>query len=154
MKIIRCDERNIDQLLQVALRSIAASQYSDEQIFAWSAGFTETSLKRIMGKDIVLAVDINSVIAGFATLAERGNTEGELDLLYVDPEFSRKGVGKLLVRAIEDEARQREMDSIWVDASSAARYRLLQLGYHVHKANLKTLSGVEFQNTLMTKSFR
>jgi putative acetyltransferase len=100
-----------------------------------------------------MVVEQNGELLGFATLVERGETAGDLDLWYVNPDFKRRGVGKLLVRAIEDRARQQEMTAIWVDASQPATHRLEQLGYRLHDDYKKTVNGVIFYNNWMLKRF-
>ena len=142
-----------DEFVRIARDGIAASGYTEEQIAAWSAGFTTETMLNAISQSISLVVEVNGEIAGFATLVDRGEDSGAMDLFYVDPKFARRGVGKLLVRAIEDEARQREMSAIWADSSDAAVYRLQQLGYRAHERYKKTVGTVVFKNTWMRKSF-
>lgn len=153
MKIRSANTKDADEFVRIAQWGIAASGYTQEQICVWSAGFTAERMVNAIGQSISLVVEVNGEIAGFATLVERGEDGGKMDLLYVDPRFSRRGVGKLLVRAIEDEARQREMSAIWVDSSDAAVYRLQQLGYRVYERYKKNVDSVVFKNTWMRKSF-
>lgn len=153
LKIRSANITDADEFVRIAHEGIAASGYPEEQIAAWASGFTAEAMVNAIGQSISLVVEVNGEIAGFATLVDRGEDSGAMDLLYVDPKFSRRGVGKLLVRAIEDEARQREMSAIWVDSSDAAVYRLQQLGYRVHERYKKSVDSVVFKNTWMRKSF-
>jgi putative acetyltransferase len=144
---------DVERLTQVALDAIAGSGYTPEQIAAWSQGFTEERIKHVLENDAVIVVEIDNVIAGFASLIDQGETAGNLDLLYVDPKFSRRGVGKRLIRAIEDEALRLDMTALWVDASAPAMHRLLQLGYRPREKNTKMIDSVTFENTWMMKTF-
>lgn len=153
MKIRAGVGADVARLTQVALDAIAGSGYTAEQIAAWSQGFTEERMKQVIENDAVIVVEIDNVVAGFASLIDHGETAGNLDLLYVDPKFSRRGVGKRLIRAIEDEALRLDMTALWVDASAPAMYRLLQLGYRFREKNTKMIDSVTFENTWMMKTF-
>jgi putative acetyltransferase len=144
---------DVARLTQVALDAIAGSGYTAEQIAAWSQNFTEDRMTQVLENDTVIVVEMDNVIAGFATLIDQGETAGNLDLLYVDPKFSRRGVGKRLIRAIEDEALRLDMTALWVDASAPAMHRLLQLGYRPREKNKKVIDSVIFENTWMMKTF-
>lgn len=144
---------DVSQLTRVAVNAISGSGYSLEQREVWSKAFTDAYVAQVISDNVVIVVEIDDAVAGFASLKERDETGGLLDLLYVDPQFSRRGVGKLLIRSIEDEARRQEMDSIWVDASDPAMHRLQQLGYRARRKNVKTVASVTFHNTWMAKTF-
>lgn len=141
------------EMERIAIAAIADSGYTPEQIDVWLAAFTEERMREICEHSFVMVVELNNEVIGFATLIERGETAGELDLFYVDPDFRRRGVGKLLVRSIEDRVRQLDMTALWVDASAPAVHRLEQLGYRVHDSYKKNVNGVVFNNTWMLKRF-
>lgn len=138
---------------RIAIAAIAASGYSPDQVEAWTSGFSEEVLRDVYASAFVIVMEMQGVVAGFATLVDSGETAGEMDLLYVSPDFKKRGVGKLLVRAIEDRVRQQGMTALWVDASEPAAHRLEQLGYRVHERHKKTVNGVVFHNTWMVKRF-
>lgn len=144
---------DVSHLTQVALNAVAGSGYSIEQKEMWSRTFTDEYLVHVVHEDIVIVVEMDDVIAGFASLTDRGDTAGNLDLLYVDPKCSRRGVGKRLIRAIEDEALRLDMTALWVDASAPAAHRLSQLGYRPREKNIKIIESVSFENTWMMKTF-
>jgi putative acetyltransferase len=141
------------EMERVAIAAIGESGYTPEQIDVWLSGFTEERMRELCATSFVMIVEANGEVLGFATLIERGETAGELDLWYVSPDFKRRGVGKMLVRGIEDRARQLDMTAVWVDASLPATHRLEQLGYRVHDDYKKTVNDVVFRNTWMVKRF-
>lgn len=141
------------EMERIAIAAIAESGYASEQVDAWLRGFSEERMREICESAFVIVLETQGEVAGFATLIDSGETAGELDLLYVSPDFKKRGVGKLLVRAIEDRVRQQGMTALWVDASEPAAHRLEQLGYRVHEHHKKTLDGVIFHNTWMVKRF-
>jgi putative acetyltransferase len=153
MKLRLGTDTDAKVLTQIAHDAVAASGYTEEQKASWANGLNEDRLREVLTNQFVMIVETEGQSVGFATLTDQGATAGNLDLLYVDPQFARRGVGKMLVRSIEDEARRREMTAIWVDASAPAVHRLQQLGYRIHEKYKKTLDDVVFQNTWMLKSF-
>ena len=140
-----------EELTRIAHAAIASSCLSPSQVEVWTTAFTVERMASAIDEDTVLMVVQGVRILGFASLRLHGDTAGEIDLWYVDPEFSRRGVGRLVVRGVEDAARSREMDQLWVDASPAARHRLSSLGYRVHDSHVKHLGDVRFDNTWMKK---
>lgn len=142
---------DVEELIRIAHNAVSCSGYSDEQIVVWTQGLTEKRISSAIEHDLVLVAEEGVRIKGFATLIERGENAGEIDLFYVDPDFKRSGVGRILVRGIEDSARQREMSAMWVDASEPAAHRLQSLGYRVHDDYKKTVDSVVFNNTWMLK---
>lgn len=141
------------EMERIAIAAIAESGYSPEQVDAWLGGFSEGRMREVCENSFVIVLETEGEVAGFATLVDSGETAGELDLLYVSPDFKKRGVGKLLVRAIEDRVRQQGMTALWVDASEPAAHRLEQLGYRVHERHKKIVDGVVFPNTWMVKRF-
>lgn len=141
------------EMERIAIAAVADTGYSPEQVAAWLEGLSEERMRAACERSFVMILEAEGEIAGFATLIDRGETAGELDLLYVSPDFKKRGIGKLLVRAIEDRVRQLSMTALWVDASDPAAHRLGQLGYHVHDRHKKTVDGVVFHNTWMVKRF-
>ena len=142
---------DIQELVRIAHNAISQSGYSGEQILVWTRGLTEEKISDAVEHALVLVAEEGVRVKGFATLIERGENAGEIDLLYVDPDFKRSGVGRILVRGIEDTARQREMSAVWVDASAPAAHRLQSLGFRIHDQYKKTVDGVVFHNTWMLK---
>ncbi len=141
------------EMERVAIAAVGESGYSPEQIDVWLQAMTEDRMRDVCATSFVMIAEMNNEVAGFATLIERGETAGELDLWYVSPDFKKRGVGKLLVRSIEDRVRQLDMTALWVDASEPAVHRLEQLGYRMHDRYKKHRDGVVFNNTWMMKRF-
>lgn len=143
-----------EELTRIAHSAIAASCLSPNQAETWSTAFTLERMQAAIRDDLVLMVVQGVRILGFASLRPHGDTAGEIALWYVDPDFSRQGVGRVALRGVEDEARSQEMDQLWVDASPAATHRLSKLGYRVHDVHVKHLGEVRFDNTWMKKQLR
>lgn len=89
---------------------------------------------------IAFDVENNSQAMGIAQLT-RGRAEPsiknigstiELQRLYVNDNFLRRGVGGALVRHVEEVARERELESVWLgvyEGNSKAQKAYAQLGF-------------------------
>ena len=88
------------------------------------AAYAEPLLTRCM----VVAEADDGRIAGFAQLAAG---EGVIEGVYVDPDFMRRGVGRALVAALEDEAQRLGIARLMLDASLNAVPFYSALGYRV-----------------------
>lgn len=153
MKLRTAVTADVDELVRIATQAIALSGLTDEQVVAWGHECNSKIVLEALTAQSVLLVEQDHTILGFINLVERGDTAGEIKFFYVDPAFARRGVGKLLIRAIEDAARQQEMSAVWVDATELGAHRLLQLGYRVHDEYKKSIDNVLFRGTWMLKRF-
>ncbi|MGA8171457.1 MAG: GNAT family N-acetyltransferase, partial [Methylocystis sp.] len=87
-------------------------------------------------------------IAGFASL----KNEGIIDMLYVHPDFARRGVGSALADALEKLGPARGARSLSVDASDAAREFFERRGYIPQSRNTIAINGEWLGNTTMTRA--
>ncbi len=115
----------------VAERSIRQTEgtlYSATQVEAWLHGMSEKRFRQRLSETWAIGTFDGADLTGFATFVE---ATSELDLLYVDPDLWRRGLGRRLVRRIKDHARFFEASEIRVDASLLARPLLESQGYTV-----------------------
>jgi putative acetyltransferase len=141
-------------LADVARRAItitAAAKYGAEQLAFWASSFTSESLAPVLESTSVFVVDHGGEIAGFASLLVTDAGRAEVDLLYVDPGFSGRGVARLAVDAVEVEARRRGMATLWADASLLAAPVFEHLGFSVVERYDKARGAVSFPNTWLAK---
>ena len=88
-------------------------------------------------------------IAGFASL----KGAEEIDMLFVDPEFARQGVGRTLVDALTRLAQSRGAKRLTTEASDVAKPLFDRLGFTAQKRNLVRKGDQWLANTTMTKTF-
>lgn len=120
-----------------AVSRTAASYYTPAQITAWNPGdvdLNEWNVRRAAAWSIV--VDADGEIAGFSDLT----ADGELDMLYIHPDFGRRGVARALVTAVPGEARRRGLDEVRTRASRAARPAFERFGFVTDRENAETES--------------
>ena len=71
---------------------------------------------RLLGALTLLAV-IDGEVVGFASLKDGE----EIDMLFVDPEFARQGVGRALIEALTKLAQARGAKRLTTEASDVAK---------------------------------
>jgi putative acetyltransferase len=141
-------------LAGVALRSITVTgsgAYDLAQIAQWASTFTPQYLASAINSTLIFVVEDAGAIAGFANLRTEGGERSDVDLLYVDPDFSGHGVARLAVHAVESEARRQGVSRLWVDASLLAAPVFEHLGYDVIERYVKVRGSVTFANTWLAK---
>ena len=101
-------------LRTVAVRVSCATHYAPEQIAAWTASPVPDGYTAMLaaGGGIVALQD--GVLAGYAMLDA---DKQEVDAVFVDPARAGLGIGKRLLAALEQLARQRGMVRLRLSAS-------------------------------------
>ena len=74
-----------------------------------------------------------------------------IDMLYVDPEFARRGVGALLIDALTRLASGRGASQLTSEVSDTARTSFEKQGFVAQRRNLVQLDGEWLANTTMIK---
>jgi len=142
------DAPRLAALAQASIETLAEDYYDDDQRAAWAAqiGDQDALAARLSGVLALVAI-LEGQIVGFASLKE-----GEaLDMIYVDPQFARRGVGGALVDALEKLAAARGAEAIIADVSDAARDFFARRGYAAQRRNTVQIAGEWLGNTTMTK---
>lgn len=132
-----------------AIREIASSHYTPEEIEAWaSPRKSEHYVESIRNKEFYVAEEDGAVI-GFGTLNHKQN---EIEAVYVSPAVVRRGVGLAILRRLEERARDLGIKSLKMDASLNAVPFYKSAGYESQKEMKHRLaSGVEISCIFMTK---
>ena len=113
-KITIKDQINLKRIYFDSIQSIDEKIYTKEQKLAWSsqAWINLEFNKSITNGEGLIIEDLNQKI-GFALRYPKN----KLSLLYVRGNFSRKGIGNILINAIEKEAIKEGISSMQTDAS-------------------------------------
>ena len=143
------DARRCAEIFRSSIEELAAEDYSDEQREAWAtrADDEEAFGARLAGALTLLAV-IDGAIAGFASL----KGADEVDMLFVEPEFARRGVGRTLVDALTRLAQARGAKRLTTEASDVAKPLFERQGFAAQKRNLVRVGDEWLANTTMTKT--
>jgi putative acetyltransferase len=142
------DAAIVTRLFQAAVRSIAARDYSPEQIRAWAAAISnEEAFGRRCESKSTWVAEVAGRIAGFSDF-ER---DGHIDMLYVHPDFQRRGVARALLRHVEERARALDLHRLYTEASITARPVFEAMGFLVLRLQTVTVDGVMMTNYRMEK---
>jgi GNAT superfamily N-acetyltransferase len=143
------DAEGIWRVHTSAIRCIASSHYTPEEVEAWASPLKpEHYAEAIRNKEFYVAEEDDAVI-GFGTL---NPGESEIEAVYVSPGVVRRGVGSAILGRLEERARDLGLKSLKMDASLNAVPFYRSAGYEPRKGMKHRLaSGVEIGCVLMTK---
>lgn len=122
--------------------------YTVNQRAAWvSQGLRPAFWEELLRTQYVLVCFEMNVLCGLISFSSRG----EISMLYVLPEYQRKGVATRLISEITEHAHEEGYAHVRVDASFYLRPLLLKLGYEIVEEYTKEIKGVSFSNTILVK---
>ncbi len=143
------DARRCAEIFRSSIEELAAEDYDDEQREAWaSRADDEQAFGARLAEALTLLAVIDGAITGFASL----KGAGEIDMLFVDPEFARQGVGRTLVNALTRLAQARGAKRLTTEASDIAKPLFERQGFTAQKRNLVRMGEQWLANTTMTKT--
>ncbi|MGE0171360.1 MAG: GNAT family N-acetyltransferase [Oligoflexales bacterium] len=143
------DDRNIIADVHTrSIRGLAASHYTSDQIFGWSAN--RIPERYPVDTEYMIVALINDVVVGFGELHLKTH---EVRAVYVDPGYARKGVGHALLINLEKAARRFEIRGLHLGASLNAVEFYKAHGYYIVRNDCKlTTNGVELPYVSMAKT--
>ena len=143
------DAKRCAEIFRVSIEELAADDYDKDQREAWAASADdEKGFGARLGEALTLLAIVGGAVAGFASLK---GTE-EIDMLFVDPEFARQGVGRTLVDALMKLAQGRGAKRLTTEASDVAKPLFERLGFAAQQRNLVHKGDQWLANTTMTKA--
>ena len=135
--------------LSLSIEELAAVDYNEEQREAWAArADDEQAFGARLAKALTLIAMVDGAVAGFASL----KGADEIDMLFVDPELARQGVGRTLVDALTRLAEARGAKRLTVEASDVAKPLFERLGFAAQTRNLVRKGDQWLANTTMSKT--
>jgi putative acetyltransferase len=136
-------------LFSRAVHAIPVQHYSNKQKDAWAPKDLDQNRweKKLQSVRPYLAL-VDEKLLGFMSMDE----DGYIDLMYVDPDFQRKGVGKALFDYLRRSAFKRNIPSMSTYASKVARPFFEQMGFAVVQENQVELRGETLTTFTMRKA--
>ena len=132
VRLLRDDEvRLYLEIHERAIRGLAGTHYSQDDIEGWVVPATEENLRVVARNpdgEIRLLAELDGKATGIGALVL---AESELRAVYVLPDSARQGCGSALVREIERIARNNGLDRLTLHASLNAERFYADLGYDV-----------------------
>ncbi|KFZ38710.1 histone acetyltransferase [Shewanella mangrovi] len=151
MKIQRYSAHQADEiarLFHLAVHAIDSSIYNQAQKNAWAPTPIDYQRwrARLAQKQPLVAM-IEDRITGFIEL----DGDGHIDCTYTHPDFQRRGVAAALFEQLLQEAKQRQLKRLYVEASLLAKPFFEQRGFSLIKQNQVQRNGVSLVNFSMEK---
>jgi putative acetyltransferase len=143
------DCRPLAELFRRSVREIARKDYSAEQVTAWAPD--EADLERFHARRSAkptFVAEIGGAHAGFSDLEPNGH----IDMLFVHPDFQRRGVAKALIEHVVEFARAAGHKHLTVEASITARPSFERQGFSVVTDQIVESNGARFLNYRMERS--
>jgi putative acetyltransferase len=150
--IRRYEAADLDAVVGVFLRSVrevVSRDYDAAQIAAWAQVDRDAWSRRRLDRPTWVAL-IDGVIAGFGDL----QSDGHIDMLFVDPACQRRGVASALLDTVELSARVQRLAVLDTDASITARPFFEKHAFQVVRSQVMALRGQHLTNFRMKKPVR
>ena len=137
-----------------AIRGLASSHYSQDDIEGWVVPATDENLRRLAlnaDREIRFLAELDGKPVGIGALVLE---ESDLRAVYVSPEGARQGCGSALVREIERTARDHGAACLTLFASLNAEQFYAGLGYRatarteVALPNGRRMTGIQMEKDL------
>jgi len=136
------------EIFRASVEELAADDYSESQREAWtSAADDQEELARRLSEQLTLIATLNGSPVGFASLA---NNE-TIDLIHVHPAAAGRGVGTMLVDALEKLGLARGARRLTADVSDSAQDFFEKRGFTATQRNTVQRGGEWLTNTTMEK---
>lgn len=142
------DEISLFHVFLSSVRTIAARDYTPEQIEAWASEDIDKDqwadhVRRL--QPFVVVADTQ--IVGYADV----QPNGYMNHFFVSGTHSKQGIGTLLMNRIHEEAQRLGIGALTSNVSKTAEAFYLRHGFHVVDRCLPIRRGVVLQNALMRK---
>ena len=136
-------------IFAASVEELTSDDYSAAQQAAWiGVADDEVTFGKRLAAQLTLVATLESAPVAFASL----KGADQIDMLYVHPNAAGRGVGTLLIDALERLAGARGAKALSVDASDTAAPLFTKRGYEATQRNSVTLGDEWLANTSMTKT--
>lgn len=140
------DAERLSRLILQNLRQVNIQDYSREAIKALEPSYTPEKMIESARHQLTLVCIIDDEIVGTASL------DGErVRNVFVDLSLHRKGIGRRLVLAIEDHAKRKRIERVFLLSGPSAQGFYQKLGYTVVKRFDSDLGGIPLPVVQMEK---
>ena len=130
------------------MQDIATRDYTASQIRAWaSCIIDEGQFGQRCESKLTWVAEMEGRIAGFSDL----ESDGHIDMLYVHPDFKRRGVARALLQHIEEAARTNGLRRLYTEASVTAHPVFEAMGFRTIVPQTVTVRGESMINYRMEK---
>src|SRR6185437_1900628 len=145
---VATDVAALTDLFRASVREIASRDYTASQVRAWAPdNINEERSRPSRDTKSTWVAELEGRIAGFSDL----ESDGHIGMLYVHPDFQRRGVARTLLAHIEEVARTNGMRRLYTEASITARPVFETMGFRAIVPQPVTGRGESMTNYRMEK---
>jgi putative acetyltransferase len=142
------DASHLRNLFRASVREIASHDYTASQVRAWAPdAIDERQFGHRCERKSTWVAEVEGRLAGFADL----ESDGHVDMLYVHPDFKRRGVARALLKHVEELARREDLRRLYTEASITARPVFEAMGFRVIVPQTVTVGGESMTHYRMEK---
>ena len=141
------DTQRLLKLFYDAVHTGVQSQYTLAQKDVWAPQGRQSGRWEQTHDRYTLVAELDNHIVGFADITH----DGDIDHLYVDPAYHRKGIGMLLINACIKIAHKNGLRIITTAASALAKPLLIKAGFTITSEKSIEKNDVTFDTTYMQK---
>lgn len=142
------DTKEIMQLFYDTVHNINSYDYSLEQVQAWAPlQMDKQKWQERLSQRMAYVVEANEKILGFSEL----ETNGHIDCFYCHKDYQGKGVGSLMIKNIEAQAKLLNISRLYAEVSITAKPFFQHHGFQVVNSQQISLRGQTLTNYLMEK---
>jgi putative acetyltransferase len=135
-------------IFRVGIEAMTGDDYDDDQRRVWAAAADDpATFGARLAKALTLVATFGGEPVGFGSL----KGADAIDMLYVDPEFARRGIGALLIDALARLAAGRGAKQLTSEVSDTARALFERQGFVAQRRNLIQVGSEWLANTTMVK---
>ena len=145
----RADAGATRQVFRHAVRVGAANCYSEAERIAWWGGSVVTDADWRMAREAqpTWVAERRGEVVGFVDL----KSDGEVNMLYVHPDHTRRGIGSALLDEVEQSARGADMMRLHARVSLVAEPVFARAGFLVVRRQWAERDGERLAQAVMEK---
>jgi putative acetyltransferase len=133
------DASALAALFRASVTTLAASQYDTSQRAAWASAADDLAdFDARLARGVTLVAQCDGAVVAFGQLFPVDHVE----MLYVSPAWSRRGLATALIARLEAIARVAQASVLSVDASALSRPVFERAGFSLVKAETVARDGV------------
>lgn len=142
------DAPTLVALFRASVHCIASGDYNDAQLRAWAPDqISEKAFAASCAAKSTWIVQIGERVAGFSDL----EVDGHINMLYVHPDFQRRGVARVLLERVELLAGKSALPRLYTESNITARPAFENAGFEVIVPQMVTVRGETMLNYRMEK---
>ncbi|PAU78854.1 GNAT family N-acetyltransferase [Halomonas salipaludis] len=142
------EEKELYEIFYNTIRTVNIQDYSEDQVAAWAPSYIDMEfvMQKIRDIDPFVAVEDGRII-GYADI----QPDGYIDHFYCHHQFQGQGVGRRLFVALEEEAVEKGIPSMYSNVSITAKPFFKAMGFSVEREQLVKVGDQQLKNYRMVR---